>query len=253
MNAAVKRIKVITPIITEGLRDLADLRALEHAGLRIEQTLLKEGPSSIESVFEEMLAAPGVVAAALQAQAEGFDAVVVDCFGDPGMQAAREMLDIPVFGPGECSMHAAAMLGQRFAIVTVVPGVVPMLTELAHRYGLAEKLSSIRVIDIPVLALHGDAGALQKAMGEQACKAVLEDGADAIVLGCTGFLGCAEVVTAELAKAGLQGVPVIDPIPLTVNMALALCQSGLRHSKRGWSAPTQKPIGGFAGLQAVMG
>lgn len=253
MNTPMKRIKVVTPIITEGLRDLADLRALEHAGLRIEHTLLAEGPSSIESVFEEMLAAPGTVAAALKAQAEGCDAVIVDCFGDPGLQAAREMLDIPVFGPGECSMHAAAMLGQRFAIVTVVPGVVPMLTELAHRYGVADKLTSIRVIDIPVLALHGDALALQKAMGEQACKAVLEDGADLIVLGCTGFLGCAEVVTGELAKAGFIGVPVIDPIPVTVNMALALCNSGLGHSKRGWSAPASKPIGGFAALQAAMG
>ncbi|RQO59978.1 hydrogenase expression protein HupH [Paucibacter sp. KBW04] len=248
-----KRIKVITPIITEGLRDLADLRALEHPGLRIAQTLLKEGPSSIESAFEEMLAAPGVVAAALQAQAEGFDAVIVDCFADPGLQAARELLDIPVFGPGECSMHAAAMLGLRFSIVTVLPAVVPMLTELAQRYGVADKLSSIRVIDIPVLALHGDPQALQKAMGEQACKAVLEDGADAIVLGCTGFLGCANVVSAELNRVGLNGVPVIDPIPVTVHMATALCQSGLSHSKRGWPKPAKKPMAGFADLQAQLG
>ncbi|WP_077036726.1 aspartate/glutamate racemase family protein [Pelomonas sp. KK5] len=247
------RIKVITPIITEGLRDLADLRALEHDGLRLEHTLLAEGPSSIESAFEEMLAAPGTVAAALQAEAQGCDAVIIDCFGDPGLQAAREMLTkIPAFGPGECSMHAAAMLGQRFTIVTVVPGVMSMLTELAHRYGLAGKLASIRVIDIPVLALHGDMGALQRAMGEQAARAVREDGADVIVLGCTGFLGCAEVVEAELAKAGIVGVPVIDPIPVTVNMAHALCRSGLSHSKRGWSAPARKPIGGFAALQATL-
>lgn len=247
------RIKVITPIITEGLRDLADLGALEHAGLELEHTLLAEGPSSIESAFEEMLAAPGTVTAALRAEAEGCDAVIIDCFGDPGLQAAREMLTrIPVFGPGECSMHAAAMLGQRFSIVTVVPGVVAMLNELAQRYGVADKLASIRVIDIPVLALHGDMGSLQRAMGEQACRAVLEDGADLIVLGCTGFLGCAEVVMAELASAGIDHVPVIDPIPVTVNMAHALCQSGLSHSKRGWRAPATKPIGGFAGLQAAM-
>ena len=157
-----KRIKVITPVITEGLRDLADLRALEHSGLKIEHTLLEEGPSSIESVFEEMLAAPGTMDAALTAQAEGCDAVIVDCFGDPGLPAAREMLQIPVFGPGECSMHVAAMLGQRFSIFTVVPGVVAMLSELAHRYGVADKLAAIRLIDIPVLALHGDMGAHSK-------------------------------------------------------------------------------------------
>ncbi len=246
-----KTIRVITPIISEGVRDIADLRALEHAALTIQHTLIEEGPSSIESVFEEMLAAPGVVTEALRAQAEGCDAVLIDCFGDPGLQAAREMVEMPVFGPGECSMHAAAMLGQRFSIVTVVSGVVAMLSELAHRYGVADKLASIRLIDIPVLALHNDATSLQKAMGEQACRAVREDGADVIVLGCTGFLGCAEIVKAELAREGLS-VPVIDPIPLAVNMAAAFVESGLAHSKRGWSAPARKPIGGFASLQKAM-
>jgi len=247
------RIKVITPVITAGLRDVSELRALENADLRIDHTILSEGPSSIESAVEEMLAAPGVVTAALEAQAEGCSAVIIDCFGDPGLQAARELLDIPVFGPGECSMHVAAMLGHRFSIITVVPGVLPMMHELAHRYGVASKLASVRVIDIPVLALQSDMRSLQLAMAKEACEAVKTDKADVIVLGCTGFLGCADIVSSALQAAGLFGVPVIDPIPVTVNLAKAICDSGLRHSKRGWSAPSKKLIGGFAALQAVMG
>jgi allantoin racemase len=253
MASTPKRFKVITPVITQGIRDIADLRALAHAGLAIDHTMLSEGPSSIESVFEEVLAAPPTVAEALKAEADGYDAVIVDCFGDPGVQAARELLTrIPVFGPGECSMHAAALLSQRFSIVTVTPSVVPMLHELAHRTGVAAKLASVRVIDIPVLAMHGDMAALQRAMGAQACAAVREDGADVIVLGCTGFMGCAEVVQTALADAGLAGVPVIDPVPITVNTAYAVCQSGLMHSKRGWRTPSRKPIAGFDALQAAL-
>ncbi|TDM08007.1 MAG: hydrogenase expression protein HupH [Ideonella sp. MAG2] len=251
MNAESTHLRVITPVITEGLRDIADLRALQGPGLRISHTLLKEGPSSIESVFEEMLAAPGVVAEGLRAQAEGCDGIIIDCFGDPGLQAAREMLSIPVFGPGQASMHMAGMLSQRFSIVTVLESVRPMLTDLAHRYGVSGLLASIRVIDIPVLALSTDPGSLLQAMATEACRAVRDDGADLIVLGCTGFLGCAEAVAAELKKQGLD-VPVIDPIPTTVRMAQAAAQAGLRHGKRGWPTPTVKPIGGFAQLQAAM-
>jgi allantoin racemase len=242
------KIKVVTPVITPGLRDIADLRALEHVGLRIEHCILDEGPSSIESVFEELLAAPGVLSAALQAQQEGCDAVVIDCFGDPGLQAARELLDIAVLGPGESSMHAAAMLGQRFSVVTVLESVRPMIHDLALRYGLASKLASIRVIDVPVLSLHADMKALHEAMAEQARRAIVEDGADVIVLGCTGFLGCAESIRMALTLQGLD-VPVLDPIPVTLHMAQAFVAGGLRHSKRGWPKPANKPIAGFAILQ----
>jgi allantoin racemase len=245
------RIKVITPIVTENLRDIEDLRRLQSPTLRIDHTLIDQGPSSIESAFDEALCVPGVLAAALLAQSEGCDAVVIDCFGDPGLQAARELLEIPVFGPGESSMHAAAMLGQRFSIVTVLESVRPMLTESAHRYGVSGKLASIRVVDVPVLSLHNDANSLQQALFEQSRQAVLHDGADAIVLGCTGFLGCAESVKAQLAAQGLD-VPVVDPIPMAIHMAQAVCQTGLRHSKRGWPRPTRKPILGFAALQAAL-
>src|SRR3546814_4706331 len=84
------------------------------------------------------------------------DAVIIDCMGDPGLKAAREVVSIPVLGPSETAMHLAAMLGHRFSIVTVLDSVVPMIDNLAKLYGMADKLASIRVIDIPVLDLESD-------------------------------------------------------------------------------------------------
>lgn len=246
------RLKVVTPIITPGLRDLADLRALEGPGLTLEHALLEQGPPSIENAFDDALAVPGVVARAIEAERQGCDGVIIDCFGDPGLTAAREQLQIPVFGPGECSLHAAAMLGHRFSIVTVVDGVLPLLDELTRRYGVERQLASVRTINVPVLDLNLSARQLQQAMADAAIAAVRDDGAQAIVLGCTGFHGCDACVSAALDAAGLA-VPVIDPMPLTVRMAQAFVASGLRHSKRAWALPPRKAFTGFAALAALVG
>lgn len=246
------RLRIVTPIITRGLRELSDLKALECQGLQIEHTLIDEGPSSIEGASDEALAAPAVIAAAVQAERDGCDAVLIDCFGDPGLNGAREQVRIPVLGPGEVSLHTAAMLGDRFAVISVLDRVRPLLMNLVRQYGLTDRLAAMRMVNMPVLDLHTGMAALQQAMAAAAVAAVRDDGADVIVLGCTGFHGCAACVGNALAAAGLE-VPVIDPIPITVQMARSLVTSGLRHSKRTWPTPTCKPVAGFEGLQRALG
>lgn len=237
------RLRVVTPIITRGLRELHDLKALECPGLDIEHTLIDEGPASIEGASDEALATPAVIAAAVQAERDGCDALLIDCFGDPGLNGAREQVRIPVLGPGETSLHAAAMLGDR---------VRPLLMSLVRQYGLVDRLAAMRMVNMPVLDLSTGMAALQQAMAVAAMAAVREDGADVIVLGCTGFHGCAKCVAQALAEAGLE-VPVIDPIPITVQTARSLVASGLRHSKRTWPTPARKPVLGFEGLQRALG
>lgn len=246
------RLRVVTPIITRGLRELSDLKALECQDLFIEHTLIDEGPASIEGAADEALAAPAVFSAALQAERDGCDALLIDCFGDPGLQGARELVRIPVLGPCETSLHTAAMLGDRFAIISVLDRVRPLLMHLVRQYGMTERLASMRMVNTPVLDLATGMAALQEAMAAAAVAAVREDGADVIVLGCTGFHGCATCVGQALADAGLE-VPVIDPIPITVHMARSLVASALRHSKRTWPKPARKPVAGFESLQRALG
>src|SRR3546814_15231059 len=104
------------------------------------------------------------------------------------------------------------MLGHRFSIVTVLDSVGPMIDNLAKLYGMADKLASIRVIDIPVLDLESDPARLTQELARASLAAVESDGAHAIVLGCTGFLGCAEALGSALAAKGYD-LPVVDPIP----------------------------------------
>lgn len=237
-------IRLITPVTTRGLRDLAEIAHLESADLGFSHSLIDIGPPSIESEFDEALSVPGTLAKALEAERDGVDAIIIDCMGDPGLKPARELVQTPVFGPSETSMHVAAMLGHKFSVVTVLESVRPMLGNLAKIYGVAEKLASIEVVDIPVLELAARLDEVQEALADKALHAVRHQHADAIVLGCTGFLGCAGRITDRLLAAGYD-VPVIDPIPTTVMVAAGLARVGLRHSKKTYATPTMKPMVGF--------
>jgi hypothetical protein len=79
---------------------------------RLEDVTSSAGrPDTIESLYDEALLAPWTVEMAVEAERRGFDAVITGCVGDPGVEAAREMVGIPVIGPGQAAFHAAAMLG----------------------------------------------------------------------------------------------------------------------------------------------
>jgi len=238
------RIHIVTPITVAGLRSLDDVAHLTHPGLTITHSILESGPPSIESEYDEAHAIPATIAEAIRAERSGADAVIVDCMADPGVKAAREMLSIPVLGPGETSMHLAAMLGQRFGYVTVLNAVKPMIRNLARTSGVYEKLASLKVVDIPVLELEPRIGEARQRLGECALEAIEQDDADAIILGCTGFLGCASAIESYLGERGYK-VPVIDPIPATVCIAEGVVRAGLSHSKIAFPQPRPKTIVGY--------
>src|SRR4249919_2284962 len=58
------------------------------------------GIHSIESAYEELLSAPKAIERIQTLEAEGCDAAIIGCFGDPGLEAARELVSMPVIGPG---------------------------------------------------------------------------------------------------------------------------------------------------------
>jgi allantoin racemase len=239
------RIELITPIITEGIRTLDEVEPFIRADLTITQCLIRQGPASIESRFDEALSVPDTIRRAIDAEKSGANAIIIDCMGDPGLHACREVVSIPVIGPSQTAMHFASMLGHRFSFITVLDRLRALVGDLVASYGLQQNFASFRAVDIPVLDIGASLAKLPGALAREAIEAVRQDGADAIVLGCTGFLGCAGAMRKTLLEAGCD-VPVIDPIPLAVHVADALVKSGLSHSKRTYPAPGQKRIAGFS-------
>jgi len=237
-------IRVVTPIVTAGFRTAEDGKRLSGDGVEVKFVNIETGPASIESYYEEMLSQPATIARIIEAEREGADAVVIDCMGDPGLFGARECVSIPVLGPMQTAMGVAAMMGHKFSVVTVLNRILPMIETQAAIYGHSGKLASARSVNIPVLELEKDLAATKRALIAEAKKAVVEDGADYIIFGCTGMLGCAEAVHEGLLKDGYD-VPVIDPVPTTIHVAASMVRAKLSHSKQAYQKPPKKAVSGY--------
>jgi len=134
------------------------------------------------------------------------------------VKPAREVLDIPVVGVAEASMHFVARLGERFSVVTVLPNISPTIRNNAAQYGIDEKLASVRNVNITVLALR-DKKKLVKTLRREMLAAIKEDDAHVLVLGCTGMMGVAKEVEKQLRRDGYD-VPVIDPVAASLKFFL---------------------------------
>ena len=241
------KIRIVTPIVSDGFRDDAPLRGALPADCDVSQTFLCRGPESVESAVDEVLAGPGVIDAALTAESEGVDAIVIDCMLDPALDAAREAVSIPVIGCGEAGMKAAASQGP-FSVVTVLQRQERDFRSLASRYGFAELLVSVRGIGIPVLELgkNREASAAAAVAGGRA--ACIEDGAQAIVFGCTGMLGLALDVAEGL---GINPARVVDPLPPALRVAHEETARVGAVDKSLYPEPKSKRVKGFAGWPAL--
>jgi allantoin racemase len=239
------KLRIITPITTHGLASVDTFLPLVRSDTELSHVEIDHGPASIETDFDEMLAAPATVARIIEAEREGMDAVIINCMGDPGMQAGREVVRIPVIGPSEATMHMASMLGHTFSVLTDMRLLPRQIENQARLYGVRDKLASMRAVGIPVLELHLDQDRLVRALADAAVLAVEQDGAHVMMLGCTNMVGVTQAVEQELARRGYPDVPVIDSIAWAVKLAEAVAGMGLRHSKMSWPFPPLKRIDGY--------
>src|SRR6478736_2709585 len=148
-------IKVINPnttlSMTEKIGDCA--RSVASAGTVIEAVSPSMGPASIESHYDEALAVPGLLEQVAIGERGGADGYVIACFGDPGLDAARELASGPVVGIAEAAMHAATLVGRSFSVVTTLARTTGRAWDLATRYGFAGACRGVHACDIPVLEL----------------------------------------------------------------------------------------------------
>jgi len=186
---------------------------------------LNEGPKTIESEYDKDLASRYVVDEVVKAEKENFDAVVINCFDDPGLHASRERTSILVLGIGETSLIVSLLLGYRIAIISTGRNSRALYHKKASEMGIINRVAYIGSIEISVLDMRKDLDKLKKMIIDEAKKAIEIFGAEVIVLGCGGFIGLARELE-EILEA-----PVIDPTLITFKIAEALANLKLRHSK----------------------
>jgi allantoin racemase len=190
------------------------------------------GPSSIESEVDSVIAAAEVVA--LMRSLPQHDAYLIACFGDPGLEAARELTDAPVVGIGQAACQAATLIATRFAIITTLPRGIPALEDALERQGIASRCAGIVPLGIPVADQGSHHPDTTPAIIEAGRQLVRERGAEALILACGGMADVALAVQEGV------GVPVCDGVSFGSLLAFSLWRCGLGTSKSGaygWPEP----------------
>lgn len=239
------RLLVINPNTTERMTREIDASARSVAAIDCEITTVSPsmGPASIESHYEEALAVPGVLERVAEGERDGVDGHVVACFGDPGLDAARELAHGPVLGIAEAAMHAATLVGRRFGVVTTLGRTIGRAEELVLRYGFERACIGVSAVEVPVLELDDPAGGARAALAAE-CRRHLDAGAHSVVLGCAGMAGFCSSLSREI------DAPVIDGVAAAVGLVQGLVRAGLRTSWRDEYAvpPTKRFDGMLAGF-----
>lgn len=196
------RIRLIIPITGltgEGVKErLNYLNEIADPGTEVEAVQVEVGPPAIESEADAVLAGPNVLRLVGEAERDGVDAAIIWCGEDPALAAARELVDIPVIGPGESMSALSMVLGRKPC--RVVP-------------------------EIPVLEMRKDLDRTVEALREEIAERIERREGDVFVLGCLALWGLGKRFRESL------GVPILDGAEVSLKMAELIVKLGLRHSR----------------------
>jgi allantoin racemase len=188
------------------------------------------GAEGVDSNVQSLLA--GVAAmAVVRAYRDPYEAVVVGGFGEHGREGLQELLDVPVLDIAECAAHVAMMLGRTFSVITTLQRSVAQVEDRLLLAGLLARCASVRAVGLATRELDDDPELATAAVVETARRAITEDHAEVVVLGCGGLAGLDEQVSIAV------GVPVVDGVAAAVAVAESLVRLGLRTTNVGSGAP----------------
>jgi len=218
---------IIAETLRPSLRDGTDV-VIRH---------LSDCPRNIDFYVPKHLVEVEVMRAVVQADREGFDALVIGCCYDPALTQARELTDMPVVGPLEAAASLARLFGHRFAVVTDHSKAVPELEDRIRLYGLEANCRSVSAIDWYVDDMLADPAAVARDAHAR-CREVLErDRAEVVVLGCTIVAACYEQALLRGAE-DLADVSIVNPNLMAVKVAEMLADlravGQYRISRRGY-------------------
>lgn len=188
------------------------------------------GAESVEGNYESYLAAVAVMET-VKAYPEPYDAVIQAGYGEHGREGLQEILDVPVVDITEAAASTAMYLGHKYSVVTTLDRTVPLIEDRLKLAGLTDRCASVRASGMSVLELESDPEAAVQAILDQSMRAVRDDHAEVICLGCGGM--------AELKKKVSErtGAPVVDGVAAAVTIAESLVRLGLTTSKVRTFAP----------------
>jgi allantoin racemase len=230
------RILVINPNTTVEMTKQVEaaLNKVKQADTILDVTNPSSGPDGLASACDEIVSGYEVLKIIRNTKIEDYDGAIVACYSDPGLVAAKEICDIPVVGIAETCIHFACLLGRKFTVLTSSRERIPSKELYVRNAGLESRLASVRALGVSVVETTHDPARPKDAILEVGKKAVVEDGAEVLILGCAGMAGYAEDVEEQL------GVPVLDPSAVALKTVEGMVRLGKKQSKVAYFAQPPK-------------
>lgn len=238
------RILLINPNMTEAMTVAMTAVARSVAGQDAEIVPLTAtaGFPYIASRAEAQISG-GKVLEMIADNRQGADAVIIAAFGDPGLVAARELFDLPIVGMAEAAVLTAAMLGERFSIVTFTRHMRRWYTDSVRQTGLEARFTGVRCPVDPPASVDNVAQALKGDLLALVHAATSQDGADVVILGGAPLAGLARELAPEA-----PGI-LIDPIAAATAQAMSLARLAPSYRHR-IGRPAAKPSEGLGSALA---
>lgn len=221
----------------KAFRKLEDLLPYQDLGVELHLGHNSIGPIHCQSDIEHALAIAGMAQAAITAQQEGMDAIVIESMGDTGLIQCREATTIPVIGMSDSSLRVAQMLGRKFGIITAGSWHGYAFERLMRTYNLTSQYVGFQPLDLQ--PFFTDASS-ENQVNEKIISAITtltQLDADTIILGGSYFLGKSKKLSDILVSKGYRDILIIDPLPLAIRFARMLIDSELSHSKLIYANP----------------
>lgn len=230
------RIKIINPDAGMTREELNQrekmLKNIAREDTIISMDCLTETNVCIDSLLDVAIASSEIVKRAIQAEKDGFDAVGLYCLSDPGIDACREMLNIPVIGGGQAAFQVACGLGYNFSLLTTSNRRIPQKKEFVRTTGVdISRLASIRSVDMVMESIRENIDFTISKLVEVSNECIKKDNAQVIILGCLSFAGLGKCISEKI------GIPVVDPAFSLINMIELCYMQGLSHSKLSYPKP----------------
>ena len=183
--------------------------------LKIDVITSEHAPAAIETGADELIAGYYVLEE-LKKKENQYDGMIIACASDPGLEAAREILSVPVVGIFEAAAHVCNILGNRFCVISSCDEKeIPCFERLVDNYGYRNRFTGVKPLRLGVLGVkEADISCIESKINE----AKHQEGIDAVVLGCAAFSGMGTKLTEKC------GIYVSDGIAESILLVKSLIQ-----------------------------
>ena len=217
--------------------------SLARPDVKITVEEVGEGPLSIESEIEAYMSVGPMLEWLFEHRKDNqYDAIIIGCAGDPGLGAARELMDVPVIGPAESAYHIACMVADRFSVISPKQAggfdAADDLVARTREMGINSRLASVEFVEMPITEMWSDDPTVVINQANIAINKAKENGAGAVVLGCMSMAFRTANTKWDV------GIPVINPLTAAIKIAESFVDMGISQSRVTYPAADFKKLVG---------